>query len=46
LRGSQGEESIRYALCGVAVVYTWSAVHFFIAGRSLREDVSVALARG
>ena len=38
-----GVESIRYSLLGLVVIaYTWSAVHFFLAGRTLRDDIARA----
>ncbi len=38
-----GSESLRYAMLYVLPpVMTWSAVHFWLAGRSLREDLAAA----
>lgn len=38
-----GEQSIRYSLLGLVVIaYTWSALHFFLAGRTLRNDIERA----
>ncbi|MBW2268625.1 MAG: MFS transporter [Deltaproteobacteria bacterium] len=45
LHASHGEESLRYALCGVSGVYAWSSAHFFSAARTFRQDL-VAAARG
>ena len=33
-------EGLRYALCAVTLVNLWSAFHYFIAARSLREDLA------
>lgn len=39
-RGAYGEESIRYALFVLAVVGNlWSAFHYYMASRTLREDL-------
>lgn len=46
LRDRSGDESIRYALCGVAGAYAWSAAHFFSAARTLREDLATARGHG
>ena len=38
-----GTESIRYSLLGLVVIaYTWAALHFFLAGRTLRGDIEKA----
>jgi len=37
-----GTESLRYALVIVVLVYGWCAVHYFIAAKSLREDLAAA----
>jgi len=34
-----GQESLRYALLIVGFVNVWAAVHFFFAGRALRDDL-------
>jgi MFS family permease len=35
-----GEDAIRYAILSlVAVTYTWAAIHFFLASRTLREEL-------
>ena len=40
-----GNSSIRYSLLGLVVIaYTWSALHFFLAGRTLRADIATARA--
>lgn len=42
LRGTYGEESIRYSLFFLAVVGNiWSALHYFLASRTLREDLTM-----
>lgn len=38
LHPSFGVESLRYALLGVFMVNIWSAVHYLIAAKTLRED--------
>ena len=41
--GASGPEAIRYSMAWVsAVMGTWSAVHFMIAARYLREDLAAA----
>ena len=38
-----GNESLRYALLVIVVVtFVWSSIHFFLAARTLREDLAVA----
>jgi predicted MFS family arabinose efflux permease len=40
-----GAVSIRYSLLGLVVIaYTWAALHFFLAGRTLRADIDRARA--
>ena len=40
------DQSLRYAILGVVLVtYSWAALHFYIAGRSLREDLAKAQVR-
>ena len=34
-----GQESLRYALLACSLVNIWAAVHFFIAGRYLKDDL-------
>jgi len=35
-------QGLRYALCTVVLVNVWSAFHYLIAARTLREDLVVA----
>lgn len=35
-----GQESLRYALLVVGLVNAWSALHFYLAGRTLPEDLA------
>jgi len=43
LQPSLGPESLRYAmLCVLPAVMFWSACHFFLAARTLREDLAAA----
>jgi len=43
LEPSYGVEAIRYALLGVVVLCaSWSVLHYFLAARSLREDLAAA----
>jgi len=37
-----GQESLRYALLVVGLVNAWAAVHFFLAGRTLPQDLALA----
>ena len=38
-----GNESLRYALLAIVVVtFLWAAIHFFLAARTLREDLALA----
>ena len=40
---SLGVESLRYAmLCLLPIVMLWAACHFYLAARSLREDLAAA----
>jgi len=39
LVGVAGHESLRYALLSVALVNVWSTIHYFLAARSLSEDL-------
>lgn len=34
-----GQLSLRYAMCLLAVTMAWSALHFFLAARALKEDL-------
>ena len=40
LSASYGQESLRYALLIVGFVNLWSALHFFLGARTLREDLA------
>lgn len=40
LAPSYGQESLRYALLIVGLVNAWAAVHFFLAGRNLPDDLA------
>ena len=42
LAHSLGDQSLRYALVIVVLVYVWSTVHYLIAARTLREDLANA----
>ena len=38
-----GNDSLRYALLVIVfVTFLWSAIHFFLAARTLREDLALA----
>jgi MFS family permease len=37
-----GQESLRYALLTISVVWLWAAVHFVLAARTLKEDIARA----
>ena len=37
-----GNESLRYALLTLACVNVWTAAHYFLAGRTLQEDLAKA----
>ena len=38
-----GENSLRYSILAVVVVcYSWAALHFFLASRTLRQDLAAA----
>lgn len=39
-----GPDSLRYAMLAVLMLNAWSALHFFLAGRSLRADMAKASA--
>ncbi len=41
-RSRFGVQSLRYALLSVTFVWLWSAVHFWLAGRTLRRDIDHA----
>jgi MFS family permease len=40
LRPSFGDDSLRYALLIVSAAYLWAALHFWLASRTLREDLA------
>ena len=40
LMPAYGEESIRYALCISVALNGWSAIHFLIGARTLRQDLT------
>lgn len=40
LEPSLGEDSLRYALLATSLVLAWSGVHFWLASRSLRDDLA------
>ena len=40
LSARYGNESLRYALIGVALFNVWAAVHYFLAGRTLQADLA------
>ena len=37
-----GSESLRYALLCLSLINAWAALHYFLAGRTLREDLPKA----
>jgi predicted MFS family arabinose efflux permease len=41
-----GEESLRYALLTISVVWIWSAFHFILAARTLKDDIERARQHG
>jgi predicted MFS family arabinose efflux permease len=40
LRPAFGADSLRYALLCLSALYLWAALHFLLAGRSLRADLA------
>lgn len=40
LQPQYGPESLRYALVSLSLVNMWTAVHYFLAGRTLRTDLA------
>jgi MFS family permease len=42
LSDAYGEESLRYALLATAMINVWSALHYFLASRTLRADLARA----
>lgn len=43
---SYGQESLRYALLTMSVVWVWAAFHYFLAARTLKDDIERARAHG
>ena len=41
-----GDESLRYALLTISVVWLWSAVHLVLGARTLKEDIERARLHG
>ena len=41
LRPTYGGNSLRYALSALAIVSIWSALHFFLGGRQIRDEASL-----
>jgi predicted MFS family arabinose efflux permease len=41
-----GDESLRYALLTISVVWIWAATHFFLAARTLKQDIERARQHG
>jgi len=35
-----GDDSLRYAMLIISTLYLWSALHFWLASRSLRQDLA------
>jgi hypothetical protein len=35
-----GDDSLRYALLIVTTAYLWAGLHFWLASRSLRDDLA------
>jgi len=44
LRGTFGDESLRYAILLATVAYFWAGAHFLLAGRTIRRDLAAAAA--
>lgn len=42
LSGPYPEDSLRYAIIIATTAFVWSAVHFFLAGRSIKADLEAA----
>ena len=42
LEPSLGSEALRYALVIVVLVYFWCALHYYLAGKTIREDLARA----
>jgi hypothetical protein len=43
-RDQYGNESLRYALICLSVVNIWTALHYFLAGRTVQADLAKAAA--
>lgn len=43
---SYGQESLRYALLTISVVWVWAAIHFVFAARTLKDDIERARLHG
>lgn len=41
-----GDESLRYSLLTISVVWLWAALHFVLAARTLKEDIERARQHG
>ncbi len=41
LQPTYGNESLRYALLSLSLVNVWTAVHYFLAGRTLGQDLTM-----
>jgi predicted MFS family arabinose efflux permease len=41
-----GNESLRYSLLTISVVWIWAAIHFILAARTLKEDIERARLHG
>ncbi|KAB7742669.1 MFS transporter [Parvibaculum sedimenti] len=41
-----GQESLRYALLTISVVWVWAAVHYLLAARTLKDDIERARLHG
>jgi MFS family permease len=41
LKESSGADSLRYAMLAIAPVAAWAAVHFYLASRSITQDLKV-----
>lgn len=41
LQPTYGGNSLRYALSALAIVSIWSALHFFLGGRKIRDEASL-----
>jgi MFS family permease len=41
-----GEESLRYSLLTISIVWLWSAFHFVLAARTLKDDIERARQHG